>query len=129
PDRLEVLADRTDGTGDEDRLARDLTGLACQLDGSEVDVAHLTVEAVTGKLDPVGPEGVGLDQLGPGRDVRSVNFLDDLGLGEIELVEGALEADAAGVQLGAHGAIAQEGAAAKPFEERVAAVFGGHEAQ
>jgi hypothetical protein len=79
---------------------------------------------MAGELDPVRPEGIGLDQLRPGRNVRSVNFLDDLGLGQVELVEGTLEADAPGVQLGAHGAVAQKGTSAKPLEERMGAGFG-----
>ena len=89
---------------------------------------------MTGELDPVGAEGIGFDQLGAGGNVRSVNFLDDFGLCEVELVEGALEADAARVELGAHGAVAQQGAAAKPLEERMDARFvafraGAHGAQ
>jgi hypothetical protein len=53
-----------------------------------------------------------------------VNFLDDLGLGQVELVEGTLEADAPGVELRAHGAVAQERTSAKPLEERMGAGFG-----
>ena len=81
------------------------------------------------QLDSVGPEGIGLDQFRPGRNVGPVNLLDDLRLGEVELIKGALEADAPGMELGAHGAVAQQGAAAEPLEKRVAAAFGGHEAQ
>jgi hypothetical protein len=51
-----------------------------------------------------------------------VNLLHDAGLGEVELVEGSLEADAPGVELGPHGAVAQEGTPAKPLEERMVAV-------
>ena len=133
-DRLELLADGADRPGEEDRLARDLPGLARQLDRAEVDVPHPPFEPVTAELDPVGAEGIGFDQLGAGGNVRSVNFLDDFGLCEVELVEGALEAHAAGVELGAHGAVAKEGAAAKPFEERMETGFsairgGAHGAQ
>ena len=56
----------------------------------------------------VGAEGVGLDHLGPGGDVGPVDLLHDLGLGQVQLVEGALEGDSAGVQLRAHGAVAQD---------------------
>jgi hypothetical protein len=52
-----------------------------------------------------------------------VNFLDDFGLGEVELVEGALEADAPGMELRPHGAVAQQGTPAKPFEERMVMDF------
>ena len=104
-------------------LTRDLARLPRQLDGSEVDVPDPVFEAVAGELDPVGAEGVGLDQLRPGGNVRTVNLLDDLGLREIELVEGALEADAPGMELGAHGAVPEEGTAPEPFEERMIAGF------
>ncbi len=77
------------------------------------------IESVAGELDAVGAEGIGLDQLRPGRNVRSVNFLDDFGLSEVELVEGALEADATGMELRAHGAVAEEGTTAEAFEEWV----------
>src|SRR2546425_1142499 len=116
-DRLELLTDGADRPRDKDWLARDLARLARKLDGPEVDIPHPPFQAVAGELDPVGTEGIGFDQLGAGRNVRSVNFLDDFGLGEVELVEGALEADAAGMELGAHGAVAQEGASTKPLEE------------
>src|SRR5207245_1476518 len=133
-DRLELLADRADRSSEEDRLAGDLARLARQLDGSKVDVPHAPFEAVAGELDPVGAEGIGFDQLGTGGNVRSVNFLHDFGLGEVQLVERALEADAPGVELGAHGAVAQEGASAKPLEEGMEAGFvalrgGAHGAQ
>jgi hypothetical protein len=53
-----------------------------------------------------------------------MNFFDDLGLGQVELVEGTLEADAPGVELGAHRAVAQERTSAKPFQKRMGAGFG-----
>ena len=74
-----------------------------------------------GQLDPVCAERIGLDELRAGGNVRSVNFLDDLRLGQVELIEGSLEADAPGVKLGAHGAVAKQRALRKPFQERVGA--------
>jgi len=124
-DRRELLADRPDRAGDEDRLAGDLASLPGELDGSEVDVADPAVEPVAGELDPVGAEGVGLDQLRAGRNVRPVNFLDDFGLGQVELVEGALEAHPACVELGSHGAVPEERAAREPLKERIDARGGG----
>ena len=76
---------------------------------------------MAGELDPVGPEGIRLDQLGARRNVRSVNFLDDPRLGEVELVEAALEADAPGVELGAHGAVTQQRPPPEPLQERMGA--------
>ena len=123
PDRLELLADRADRAGQEDRLAGDLAGLASQLDRPNVDVTNPAVEAMAGELDAVGAEGIGLDQLGAGGNVRSVDFLDDFGLREIEFVEGTLEADAARVELGAHGPVAQQRPPAKPLEEGIRSFF------
>src|SRR5438034_1266768 len=118
-DRLELLTDRPDRSGNEDLLARDLAGFASQLDRPEIDVTDAPFQAMAGELDSVRAEGIGLDQLSAGGNVRAVNFLDDFGLGEVELVERALEADAARVKLGAHGAIAQQRPAAKPLEEGI----------
>src|SRR5207302_6452805 len=123
-DRLELLADGADRPGEEDRLAGDLAGLARQLDGPEVDVAYPPLEAVAGGLAPAGTAGIGFDQRGAGGSVRSVNFLDDFVLGEVEPVEGALEAAAAAVDLCAHRAVAKHGAAAKPLAVWMQAGFG-----
>jgi hypothetical protein len=90
-----------------------------ELDRPDVDVPHPVLEPMAGELDAVGTEGVGLDQLGAGRNVRSVNLLDDFGLGEVELVEGALEAHSPDVELGSHRAVPQEGATREPFQERM----------
>ena len=119
PDRLELLADRPDRSGDEDLLARDVARLASQLDRPEIDVTDAAFEAMAGELDSVGAEGIGLDQLRAGGNVRAVNFLDDFGLREVEFVKRALEADPARVQLGAHSPVAQQRPPAKPLEERV----------
>ena len=78
---------------------------------------------MAGELDAVGTEGIGLDQLRAGGNVRAVNFLDDFGLREIEFVEGTLEADAARVELGAHGPVAQQRPPAKPLEEGTRSFF------
>src|SRR5207237_6953023 len=86
PDRLELLADRADRAGEKDRVAGDLTSLPGELDRAEVDVTNPVFETMSGELDSVGTEGIGLDQLRPGRNVRSVNFLDDFRLCEVEFV-------------------------------------------
>jgi hypothetical protein len=55
-------------------------------------------------------------------------------LRQVELVEGALEPESPGVELGAHGAVAQERAPPKALQERVGVLSGAasgfsHEAQ
>jgi hypothetical protein len=58
-----------------------------------------------GQLDGIGPEGVGLEQLGPSVDVIPVNSSNQIGLLEVELIVADVEKHSAGVQHGAHGSI------------------------
>jgi hypothetical protein len=48
-----------------------------------------------------------------------VDLLDQPGLSQVELVEAALEGDAAGMELSAHGAVTQERALAYAFQKGV----------
>jgi hypothetical protein len=117
-ERGQRLAERPDRSGQEDGLATLLTRLAGDLDRPEVDVADLILEPVLGQLEAVGAEGVGLDQLGAGADVLTVDALDDAGLGEVELVEAALVGDAARVDHRAHAAVGEDGPALQSLDER-----------
>src|SRR6185436_15540031 len=70
------------------------------------------------QLDPVRTKGVRLDHIRAGPHVGLVHFRDELGLGQVELVERSIEEDALGVEHRAHGAVADEDAAGKGFSER-----------
>ena len=56
-----------------------------------------------------------------------MDLFDDPRLGQVELVEAALERHTARMELGAHGAIAEDGAALDPLEERVEGLRSRHE--
>src|SRR5438034_3896570 len=45
----------------------------CSSDLAAVDLPHLALEPVRRELEAVGAEGVGLDQVGPRRDVLGVD--------------------------------------------------------
>jgi len=57
------------------------------------------------KLDRVGAEGVGLEQLGAGLHVLLVDLPHLVGLREIHLVVAAVDVDPLGVEHRAHGAV------------------------
>ncbi len=58
-----------------------------------------------------GAEGIGLEDLGAGLDVLLVNLADQVGRRQIDLVEAAVDKDAARVEHGAHGPIGYDDAA------------------
>ena len=76
---------------------------------------HLVGQAEVAQLDAVGAEGVGLDHVRAVADVGLVDLGDEIGLREVQLVEGAIEEDALGVEHRAHRAVADEHA---PIELR-----------
>jgi hypothetical protein len=71
------------------------------------------------ELEAVGAEGVGLDDLGPRLHVLVVDALHERGVGQVQLVEAAVQEDAAGVQNGPHGAVADDDTFLDPLQERL----------
>ena len=57
----------------------------------EVELVGEVLHAVVGQGDPLGVEGVGLDEVGAGLEVCRVDAADDVRLGEAEQVVVALE--------------------------------------
>src|SRR5437879_391789 len=125
--RLELLSYRSDRARQESGLARDLAGVARDFDRLAVDLADLAFEPVPGEPDPVGAKCVGLDHLRAGGEVGPVDLFDDPRLGQVELVEAALERHTARMELGAHGTIAEDCAALDSLEERVEGLRSRHE--
>ena len=103
--RLDADPERTDRPGDPGLIPRGMTRDARAL---HVDRVHLVGQAEMAQLDPVGAEGVRLDDVRPVTHVGLVDFGDQIGLGEVQLVEGPVEEDAFGVQHRAHRAVADE---------------------
>ena len=70
--RVAHVAERPDRPGDEHLLPGHLTGLAGDLDPLGVDALDVVVEEARRELEPVGAEGVRLDQLGTRADEAEV---------------------------------------------------------
>ena len=78
---------------------------------------HLFGEAETRQLQAIGPEGVGLDDLGAGTQVGLMDADHQVGLRQVQVLECAIEEDTPGVQLGAHRAVADQHPSAQGVEE------------
>jgi hypothetical protein len=63
------------------------------------------------QLVTVGAKGVGLDDLRSYVDIGMMDLSDQRRVAQVEGVETLLEGHATGVELGAHGAVAQNGQA------------------
>src|SRR5947208_3281099 len=75
---------------------------------SAVDLPHLALEPVRRELEAVGAKGVGLDQVGPRRDVLGVDRLHEPRVVQVEDVEARVERHPARVEHRAHRAVAEE---------------------
>ena len=100
--RLDADAERTDGAGDVDGVAR---RLARQRRAALVDGAQLVLDAEAAQLDAVRAVGVGLDDLRAGAHVLLVHLEHDLRIAEIQLVVALVDEDALGVEHRPHRAI------------------------
>src|SRR5262249_52733652 len=111
---LEGFAQRADGAGDQGAA---LSGLARELGPLAIDLAHLLLEAVGAELAAVRPEGGRLQEAGARGDVLLVDAAHEARVRDVELVEAAVEEDAARVQHRAHGAVGHDNALADALEE------------
>ena len=71
---------------------------ARQAHAGAVDVAQLLGDAEGGQARAVGAEGIGLQNLRAGLDVLLVDLADQVGRREVQLVEAAVDEDAARVR-------------------------------
>ena len=117
-ERLDAHAQRADGAGDE---WPSFGGFARQAHAGLVDVLQLFGDAEGRQARAVGAEGVGFEDLGAGLDVFLVDLADQVGLREVQLVEAAVDEDAARVEHGAHGAIGHHDAAGQLIAELLGA--------
>ena len=65
-------------------------------------------QPVARQPDPVGPKGVGLQNLRPRLQILLVDRENQARVGEIQLVVAAVDKDAAGIKHGAHGAVGEQ---------------------
>src|SRR5690606_38594418 len=104
---IQGAAHGTDRPGHQHGPARDLPGAAGELGPLQVDPPDLLLQAVRPQAEGVGPEGVGLDQVGPGRDVGQVDLLHHPGLAQVEPVQVPPGAAHPLVELGPHAPVGQ----------------------
>jgi hypothetical protein len=69
---------------------------------------HLIGKTKRSELHPIRSERVRLDHVGAGPGVGLVHFSDQIGLGQVELVERAVQKNPAAVQHRPHCAVAHE---------------------
>jgi hypothetical protein len=69
---------------------------------------EISLESVLLEFGSSGAERVGLDDVGAGANVFSVNLTDQIGRAEIQLVITAINVDALGVEHRAHRAVDDE---------------------
>jgi hypothetical protein len=112
---LDPDAERADGARDPRLIARRVPSNAGPLD---VHRMHAVSEAERPELHAIRAERVGFDHVGAGADVLLVNFPDEVGLGEVQLVETAVEEDPPRVEHGAGRTVAHEHAPIEFFQER-----------
>ena len=83
----------------------------------EIDRVHLLGETEAGQLQPVGAEGVRLDDLGARTEVRLMDADHEVGLRQVEVLERPVQEDALGIELRAHRAVADEHPLTQGLEE------------
>ena len=110
--RFDADAQRPDGARDEGGVAG---GLARQPHARLVDGLQLVGESESRQPGAVGPESIRLENLRAGLDVLLVDFPDQCGRGEIQLVVAAVDEDALRVQHRPHGPVGHKDAACELF--------------
>ncbi len=87
-----LLVGGADGAGDEAGLFGIASGIvvggtAGQRDSGEIDFAHVVFQAEIGQSDAGCAEGVGFDNVGADFEIRAMDFLDGIGLGNAEDID------------------------------------------
>jgi hypothetical protein len=93
-------------------------GLPCDPHARHIDRVQLLGQAEGGELQAVCAEGVALEHVGAGAHVLAVHAAHELGIRQVQRVEGFVDEDAPGVEHRAHGAVAHEHPRRKRIDER-----------
>ena len=109
-------AERSHCAGDED-IGALLCGFASDPDAGAIDLGSFIGEAEAGQLEPVGAEGVGLQNLRTAANVLAMNLADHSGIRQVEFVEAAVDEDALGIEHRAHRAVGDQRAAFQQITE------------
>ena len=97
---------------------RHIPRLARQLGCPAIDARGPVGQTVGFQAEPVGAEGVGLDDVRARRDVLPVDGADDVRMRLDQLVERRSLGDAPAEQQGAHGAVQEQRTSRQPLDER-----------
>jgi hypothetical protein len=98
---------------------------AGQLGTGAVDRRDLVLETVGGQAQGIGAEGVGFQQLGAGRGIGGVHSADQARVDQVEVLEDRVDRGAVLMELGSHGAIADDHWAMLQAVKQLVAAFGG----
>ena len=107
-ERLDAHAERAHGAGDE---RPPLAASRARRTPARLMSPSFSAMPNAASRGAVGAERVGFQDLGAGLDVLLVDLAHQVGRGEVQLVEAAVDEDAARIQHGAHGAIGHHDAA------------------
>lgn len=113
---LALDAKRANRAGDQDFMARGFAGFAGEFDAAVVQLRDAVAKADGREFVAIGAEGVGLENLRAGFEIRLMDAEDGFWLRGIELVEAALRAKNF-VEYRAHGAIGDQDGVAKALVE------------
>ena len=114
--RLHTDAERTDRAGNQNFARGGFARFAGNFHAAAVQALHFVAKAERCELEAIRAEGVGLDDLRAGFDVRLMHAKDRFGLGGVQLIEAALRAHRF-VQHRTHGAIGDEDGIFQPLVE------------
>ncbi|CAB5015068.1 unannotated protein [freshwater metagenome] len=107
-ERLEQFADGAEAAEHHDVVAT-IGRAPCDLNGRDVEFAHSVFEAVHGEPRERAPEGIGGDGPRTGLDVAGENCLDIVGTLGIPELRSSSIVKSRQLELGAHGAIKDQG--------------------
>ena len=82
-------------------------GLTREARAGPIDVAYFVRQTVSCQAKRVAAESIGFNNFGSGLQVVVVNPADQVRLGEIQFIVGAVDEDAFGIEQRPHGAVAQ----------------------
>src|SRR5205807_2343101 len=99
----------TDGPGDEECLGGRLFARLVRNSGARfVELGRLACQAVAPQPETAGPEGIGLDHIRTSGNVRAMDRADAVWVRDVQLGQRTVQGDAAGVEQGTHGTVADE---------------------
>ena len=104
---LAEYSERPDRSGDQYFMRRGVPRFACEFHAAMIEFHDAVGEADVSELVAIRAECIGLDDLRAGLDIQLMEAKDDFTVGRVQLIAGAMVADAF-VQQRAHASVADE---------------------